>query len=122
MMKTKSKFEDVLPGYTGHIPSPSTGGGECYKKERPRNEIPGYAGYVKSIKSENIHASTYGRSTYNVSCENYLQGQDVPPQFKYKSTTKDAYINPKDMIRTTPISLLGRINPPEVKEFQSPKK
>ena len=63
-------------------------------KEKPRYEIPGYAGYVSAIKPENLHANTFGKLTYDISDGNYLKGQDHPPENKYISCQTDTHISP----------------------------
>ena len=49
--------------------------------ENPRSLLfySGYAGYVHSIKSENLYADTFGKTTYNVSNDNFIKGQDIAP-------------------------------------------
>ena len=60
-----------MPGYTGYKPAHITEEEERAKVETmaanqkadtgPR--VPGYQGYVPSIKSENVFGSTYGHTT-----------------------------------------------------------
>ena len=76
-------------------------------KERPRYEIPGYAGYVSAIKPENLHAKTFGKLTYDISQGNYLKGQDLPPEEKYISYHTDTLIPPSDVLQRTAADIVG---------------
>lgn len=67
----------------------------------------GYAGYVHAIKPENIHANTFGKITYDVSSNNYVRGQDIPPSEKYVSTHTKVNIPPSEMLRRTAAEVVG---------------
>jgi hypothetical protein len=45
-------------------------------KPDPSGKIPGYAGYVKSIKPENLYSNTFGKTTLDVEKDTYVRGQD----------------------------------------------
>ena len=82
----------IVPGYTGYptnnpvtspkrfttTHSPLTINKEKHISQVHANSNLGYAGYVHSIKSENIYADTFGKTTKNVNTGNYVKGQDVP--------------------------------------------
>ena len=55
--------------------------------------IPGYKGYVKSIKSENMFGKTYGKITDLIAKEQYHIGPDVQPIERYTSLNREAYCN-----------------------------
>ena len=69
--------------------------------------IKGYAGYVHSIKSENIHASTFGKITYDVNNSNYVKGQDLAAKNKYVSTQTSTNIPPSEMFAKTAANIVG---------------
>lgn len=55
--------------------------------------IPGYKGYVPGIKSENVYAKTFGRST-NDSIEGQIsRGFDMNSQERYFSTNQNTYVD-----------------------------
>ena len=47
-----TRLEYLIPGYTGHIPKKEQF--DVVLNEKKEAHIPGYAGKVKSIKSENM--------------------------------------------------------------------
>ena len=67
----------------------------------------GYAGYVSGIKPENLHAKTFGKLTYDVSNEHYLQGQDHPNEYRYGSTVAETHIPPNLMLQRTAADIVG---------------
>jgi len=69
--------------------------------------ILGYAGYVHAIKSENLHADTFGRITYDVNNDNFIRGQDYAPPHKYVSTQTKVNIPPSEMLRRTAADIVG---------------
>ena len=77
------------------------------KKFDPTSHIPGYAGYVHSIKPENIHANTFGKITHNVNNNEYIKGQDVAPRNKYVTTQTDTNIPPSEMLHRTAAEIVG---------------
>jgi hypothetical protein len=62
---------------------------------------------VHSIKSENLHADTFGKITYDVNSDNYIRGQDLPPHEKYISMQTKVNIPPSDMLRRTAADIVG---------------
>ena len=77
------------------------------EKEKPRYEIPGYAGYISSIRPENLHAKTFGKLTYDISDGNFLKGQDHLPEDKYISCQTDTHISPSEMLQRTAADIVG---------------
>ena len=59
-----TRLDYLIPGYTGHIPKKEKF--DSNPPEKKEAHIPGYAGKVKSIKSENMYGSTYGKITGEV--------------------------------------------------------
>lgn len=62
---TNSSQHKHIPGYTGHVaqqrfdPQPPV-----ELPDQPHQyQIPGYLGFIPSIKSDNIYAKSYGRTT-----------------------------------------------------------
>ena len=53
---------DPISGYTGCMPMKDTE--EDGRQNRDLDShIPGYVGYIPSVKAENLFATTYGRTT-----------------------------------------------------------
>lgn len=77
------------------------------EKDKPRYEVPGYAGYVNGIKPENLHAKTFGKLTYDVSNTDYLRGQDHPVEHRYVSTIAETHIPPSLMLQRTAADIVG---------------
>ncbi len=62
---------------------------------------------MHSIKSENLHANTFGKITYDVNNNNYVRGQDLQPSEKYVSTQTKVNIPPSEMLRRTAADIVG---------------
>lgn len=92
MIETKSK-KNAIVGYMGYMPN---NGGELEEGIGGQidSHVPGYVGYIPGVKSENLYAKTYGKITENCSKGNFNRGIEVPTEVKYKSTTKETYVNP----------------------------
>ena len=58
-----SPRQHYIPGYTGFQPAHAKETTQYEEAVRPNKHIPGYKGYVPGIKSENVYARTFGRST-----------------------------------------------------------
>jgi len=82
----------VIPGYTGHIPSQEEQEGGEYKPS-PTSQIPGYVGYIKHLKPENMFGKTYGKITDLANTEQTQIGNVIDDNFRYTSSMKEAYIN-----------------------------
>ena len=95
MIEIKNKKNPIV-GYMGWSPS---------KLQQEDNSsginqdshIPGYVGYIPSVKAENLFANTYGKVTQNCHKGNYPKGIEHPPEIKYVSTTKGTYVDPKNI-------------------------
>ena len=53
---------------------------------RPTKHIPGYKGYVPGIKSENVYARTFGRSTNDSIEGQIVRGFDLNNAERYQSS------------------------------------
>ncbi|KAM3141900.1 hypothetical protein pb186bvf_005986 [Paramecium bursaria] len=103
-----TRLQYIVPGYTGHIPKTHfEQQGGYYQEEKPENHIPGYAGKIKSMKAENIFGKTYGKITYQIQHEDYYQGQDVPPELRYKSHLQDTFQNQNNVQLRTAAEIVG---------------
>lgn len=93
MLDTRSK-KNAIVGYMGY--APSNEGAEQYDGPSSHidSHVPGYVGYIPAVKAENLYAKTYGKITENCSKGSYNKGIELPNDVKYKSTTKDTYVNP----------------------------
>merc|ERR1712159_180583 len=72
--------------------------------------VPGYSGYIESVKPENIFGKTYGNITYQINCETYHKGQDVGADLRYNSMARDTYVNQSQVIQRTAANIVG-VNP-----------
>ncbi|CDW82803.1 UNKNOWN [Stylonychia lemnae] len=89
-----------IPGYTGFKPSEEPFMSAAYKKETGGNKIPGYAGYVPGVKSENVFGESYGK-TSGLSGNGQIQrGFDQPADDKFKSMAKASYSNQRELYQT----------------------
>ena len=115
-MQKNPKLSYIVPGYTGHIPKAGQRPVDI-EPEDPHGQIPGYCGYIKSIKPENIFANTYGNITYMINCEHYHQGQDVGPEQRYNSLTTSTYVDQSTITPKTAATLVGVTpHPPNYRE------
>lgn len=62
---------------------------------------------MNAIKSENLHANTFGKITYDVNNGNYIRGQDLPPSEKFVSTHTKVNIPPSEMLQRTAADIVG---------------
>ena len=69
-------YKNAIPGYTGHKPEASTQGGDVQQKKEPRKQIPGYAGYIPGVQSENVFGETYGKTSFQSSSNTIKRGID----------------------------------------------
>ena len=60
---------------------------------RPTKHIPGYKGYVPGIKSENVYARTFGRTTNDSLDGQISRGFDLNNQERYQSTNQNTYMD-----------------------------
>lgn len=91
MIEVKNK-KNPIAGYMGCLPTNE----DRDDSNGPLidSHIPGYVGYIPGVKSENLYAKTYGKITENCSKQNFPRGIELPPEIKYKSTTKETYVDP----------------------------
>lgn len=93
MIDFKAK-KDFIPGYTGCVPQKTDDLSEC-QQISANGQIPGYIGYIPSVKPENLFGKTYGKITENCYNGRYHQGIDLPPAVRFTSTIKDTFVDPK---------------------------
>ena len=62
-------------------------------------------GYVPSIKSENKFGESFGKETSESLSGKIPKGQDIPPNIRYTSMSRDKFIDQR-RIKTIPTSLL----------------
>lgn len=80
-----------IPGYTGHQRTTETYDPRSLGKE-PTKQIPGYAGYISGIKSENLYGQTYGKTSFASSAGTFHRGIDQPANIKYNTQMKGEFI------------------------------
>lgn len=56
-----------------------------------QKQIPGYAGYIPGVASENVYGQTYGKATYASSAQAFPKGVDLPAHVKYGTSMKDQF-------------------------------
>ncbi len=61
MLDFNSK-KDFIPGYTGCVPQKEEDLSE-FQQTSANWQIPGYIGYIPSVKPENLYGKTYGKIT-----------------------------------------------------------
>ena len=108
-MLKNTKTSYIVPGYTGHLPRSAVREPEI-PAENPHGQIPGYCGYIESVKPENIFGKTYGNITYQINCETYHKGQDVGADLRYNSMARDTFVNQSEVIQRTAANIVG-VNP-----------
>jgi len=96
----------VIPGYTGFLPK-TFGAGEDIQRDKPHGEIPGYAGFIKAVKAENLFAKTYGKLTYISSAGDHEKGCEIPDDFRYTSMLQDTYVNQRNVNARTVADVVG---------------
>lgn len=62
--------------------------------DRKPGYIPGYAGFVPKIKSENLYANTFAKITKDIQEDNFICGMDQTPEERYLSTYTQKYEKP----------------------------
>ena len=90
-MLDRNHYSYIVPGYSGHIPANvlETPEEKCQVKKTAH--IPGYQGYVKSIKSENMFGKTFGKITDKIALDDQHTGPDVEPIMRYTSMNRLAF-------------------------------
>ena len=104
----KEELPEYMAGYTGHIPT--------VQKEEFINQIvhtkhiPGYMGFVSSIKSENKYGESYGKETAQSLAGTIPKGTDVPSYIRYTSTARNDF-KEKSNFKQSTAELLGISEP-----------
>jgi hypothetical protein len=78
---------------------------EFMNREKVMNspgKMPGYAGYIPSIKPENLYSKTFKHLTTQVDEGSFYKGTDHPSDEKYHTTNKLTY---------TPKTIPHKVNP-----------
>jgi hypothetical protein len=94
-----------MPGYTGHIPKIQRE--EVINKINHTKHIPGYGGYIQSVKSENKFGESYGKITAQSLTKSIPKGSDVIPYSRYTSTMRESFINQRNVKMLSTAELLG---------------
>lgn len=94
-----------MPGYTGHIPKVQRE--ENINKIDYTKHIPGYRGYIQSIKAENKFGESYGKLTNKALTNQIEKGSDIPPYSRYTSTSRETFINQRNVKTQSTAELLG---------------
>lgn len=104
MINESTDFK-FMPGYTGHIPKVQKN--ENYQKIEYTKHIPGYAGYINSIKAENKFGESYGKLTNKALTNQIDKGSDVPPYSRYTSSNRENFVNQRNVKSQSTAELLG---------------
>ena len=101
----KEELPEFMEGYGGHK-SLDKKPKKTYKIIHNKY-IPGYMGYVPSIKAENKFGESYGKETSESLAGKIPKGSDVPPYVRYTSISHEQFID-QNRVKTIPTSrLLG---------------
>ncbi len=79
------EYKNAIPGYTGHRPEQLFDPADIQQAKDPRKQVPGYAGYIPGIKSENVFGETYGKTSLQSGKKDIIRGIDVPAGVKFNS-------------------------------------
>ena len=90
-------YKNAIPGYTGHRPEAGGDRVDQQQHREPRKQIPGYAGYISGVKSENVFGETYGKTSFMSSCGAIKRGIDQPAGVKFSSMATNTLINHADV-------------------------
>ena len=102
MMNTRPAPGGGMPGYTGYQSAQireqneanvlaETTRRQAEENARHSNRVPGYQGYVPSIKSENVFGSTFGTTTKAQKEGTIKRGHDCENGERYKSVAQGVY-------------------------------
>lgn len=82
--------QGMIPGYTGHQ--------KCHEEADvgranrvAQKQIPGYAGYIPGVASENVYGQTYGKTSFASSANAFPKGIDLPAHIKFGTSMKDQF-------------------------------
>ena len=121
-MLDRNHYSYIVPGYSGHIPSHIKEQQEEKVLPKKTAQIPGYQGYVKSIKSENMFGKTYGKITDTIAQDAYHIGPDVKPIERYTSLNREAFCDLTKVHQKKIADVVGVKPAPEVYQAPIPKK
>lgn len=102
-----SRLHWVLSFSPSHIPTKVYDEFQSTGKPAPTGKIPGYAGYVPSIKPENLYSDTFGKTTHNVDNQSLVKGQDFEARNKYVSTQTSHFLPPSERFQRTAADIVG---------------
>ena len=105
----KEELPEYMAGYTGHIPSKEKD--EFVNQIVHTKHIPGYMGFVSSIKSENKYGESYGKETAQSLSGKIPKGTDVPSYIRYTSTARNDYKEKSKIPPQSTAELLGISEP-----------
>ena len=99
----KEELPKYMAGYSGHK-SLDKKPKKVYKIIHSKF-IPGYMGYVPSIKPENKFGESYGKETSQSLSGQIRKGPDIPSHIRYTSLSREHFID-QSRVKTLPTSLL----------------
>lgn len=76
-------------------------------------QIPGYAGYIQGVKSENIYGTTYGKTTYTSSAGTFQRGIDQSADQKFTTSMKSEFSQHDAKKHETTAQIVGVNRGPE---------
>ena len=103
---SNSSKHSQIPGYTGHVaqqrfdPQPPVE----VNQHPPQYQIPGYLGFIPSIKSDNIYGKSYGRITNLVSNN---QVHDFDHTKPYTTTEQLQLVDQKQVKQLSAAEVVG---------------
>ena len=121
-MLDRNHYSYIVPGYSGHIPAHILEQNEEKIPCSKTAQIPGYQGYVKSIKSENMFGKTYGKITDTIAQDAYHIGPDVKPIERYTSLNREAFCDLTKVHQKKIADVVGVSPAPEIYQAPIPKK
>ena len=121
-MLDRNHYSYIVPGYSGHIPAHILEQAEEKLPQVKTAQIPGYQGYVKSIKSENMFGKTYGKITDTIAKDSYHIGPDVQPIERYTSLNREAFCDLTKVKEKNVSEVVGVCPAPEIYQAPIPKK
>lgn len=96
-MIRSNRLDFLIPGYTGYIPKNLREEENAPVLEEKEGHIPGYAGHVEKIKSENLFGKPFGRLTYEVH-KNIQQNKET-----YLTINQEIYLD-QSKVEEKPVS------------------
>ena len=96
-MIRSNRLDFLIPGYTGYIPKNLREEENAPQLDEKEGHIPGYAGHVEKIKSENLFGKPFGRLTYEVH-KNIPQNKET-----YLTINQEIYLD-QNKVEEKPVS------------------